>query len=63
MKTNYQTKNYPDESKCGYCNFWVQQKYAITGLDIDDAGLCADCFMEMVSEVSLPINPSLTSPQ
>ena len=45
-------KFYGDEPKpkCGGCGWRVNRLYAFEGENIDEVGLCAECFMEMLVE-------------
>lgn len=39
---------YKHEKKCGSCFRNVQRHYAFEGEDVDDIGICADCFLGMI---------------
>lgn len=43
-------KFYRDWKKCPSCNWPVSVLYSFTTNDIDEEGLCGDCFMDMLVE-------------
>jgi len=43
-------KFYPNEVKCGGCNWRVSVLYSFEDIDIDKYGLCGSCFMDMIVE-------------
>lgn len=42
-------KLYPNEKKCGGCNWKVSKLYSFKDMSFKE-GLCGDCFMEMLVE-------------
>jgi len=41
-------KYYPDYTKCPGCNWRVSCLYCFEGQNIEEIGLCAQCFLDMV---------------
>lgn len=48
MKVEY--KDYPDEKKCGSCNWKVQRFYFFKGDDPGELGMCGYCFSDYLAE-------------
>ncbi len=46
-----QHRSYPDTSKCPGCGWRTHEKYCALGLDIDEHGLCAECWQEVTADV------------
>jgi len=44
------SKTYEEPVKCYGCGWRVRKKYCVEGEDVDEMGVCADCFMETFLE-------------
>ena len=51
----YQSKEYPESIKCYGCGWTTTKKFAAPGLDIDEDGLCAECWMDVVEKTALSL--------
>jgi len=49
------SKDYPNEKKCPGCNWETSTLYSLPQNDIDEEGLCVQCFMEMIVETEMKI--------
>jgi len=49
------SKQYSDEKKCPGCNWEIGTLYSFPQNDIDEEGLCAQCFMDMIVEKGMKI--------
>ena len=43
-------KHYPEEERCPGCGWRATMLYSFPGKDIDNYGLCGDCFLGMIVE-------------
>lgn len=50
-------KHFPDEKKCPCCNWRVTVVYSFPTNPIDEEGLCAGCFMDMIVDNGLEVEP------
>jgi len=58
------SKWYPEEKKCPECNWETETLYSFSVNDIDEEGLCANCFMEMVVQEKTEVSTgSIEEPQ
>ena len=48
-------KNLDDEKKCGGCNWRTSTFYSFPSSDIDEDGLCAMCFMDMIVDSGMEV--------
>lgn len=49
------SKQYTKEKKCPGCNWETLTMYSLPQKDIDEEGLCAQCFMDMLVELGMTI--------
>jgi len=51
-------KAYPDEVKCGSCNWRTTRLFCFEGQDPDEIGMCGECFAEFLAEEGYEISKS-----
>lgn len=50
-----ETHTYADDAKCGGCNWSVSRLFSFPTNNIDETGLCAECFMDMIVKEKLAV--------
>ena len=45
-----------DWRKCPGCNWQVQMLYTFPGHEIEEEGLCASCFLDMIVEEAMEVS-------
>jgi len=57
------SKFYPSETKCLGCNWETDTLYSFPEDDIDEEGLCAQCFMEMIVQEQAEVSTGNIKPR